>query len=221
MDIPTVCNRGKSVIVQWFVSKEEGTRIENFVLEFKQEGYNVQQAYEGKSTKVMLTGLTDDWIYQFRVLAVNGLGAGEHSEWTSHRTNFATPISSYSDASHPPQACTKTQEFINHLHFAISTRNAAMVEAMLEKCDSYDLHQFWDLIAFAIDSIHLQHQKSKNSADFFIVDDIHHHQPLLAQPHPVHDPQRQHSHQRCVQWDHEAPSHQHVLFQPSWPKSLL
>lgn len=176
MSPPIVTSIGASVIVEWSVdSEEERQNIDSFVLEIKKDGSGVQQAYEGTCSSVRITGLIKGWNYFFRVRAVNTLGSGEVSEFK----NFVPPFADDSGAQSP-----RTQQFVNNLHVAISTRNMAVLECLLERKGDFDLSNFAALLALAKEtastSHHLQYIPENNNFPA-PMSRHHHHPPQNAQ----------------------------------------
>jgi curved DNA-binding protein CbpA len=142
MNPPVVSMKGRLVRINWSLeSKDEEQQVENFVLELKQDGYATQQAYEGNSHHVSISGLTVGWLYHFRVCAVNPKGAGEFSQWSTFK---ATPSSSITELE------AHTQEYINNIHVAVSTRNLDVLEQLLTQAARFDVKsQFSDILALA------------------------------------------------------------------------
>ena len=69
------------------------------------------------------------------------MGAGENSDWKT----FIVPLSPAEDAQSP-----RTQDFVNKLHVAISTRNAISIEALLEQAEAFDMKNFDSLLELAM-----------------------------------------------------------------------
>lgn len=191
MNPPIVRASGAKVIVEWSVASDETEQVESFVLELKQDGYRLQQAYEGTASRISISGLTHDWIYHFRVRAINALGAGEHSEWTQHSSSSLPP--SDDSLSTEKSFSTKTQDFVSDLHVAISSHDILRIEELLEvaaESHSLDLHQFWSLLNLA------SHTVALSPPPPHVYTPIHHawpssqHPPLRGPHSPTRTPLR-------------------------------
>lgn len=147
---PIVRSDGDVVEVEWSLEDEgEEQYIDSFLLELKKDGYGLQQAYDGSSHCVKISDLTKGWTYHFRVRAVNSMGAGENSDWRT----FVVPLSPAEDAQSP-----RTQDYVNKLHVAISTRNAISIEALLEQAEVFDMKNFDSLLELAMATVNSSQQ---------------------------------------------------------------
>lgn len=156
MEPPSVSMKGRLIHVEWSLeNEEEELQAENFLLEFKMDGYAVQQVYEGSSYHVLIEGLTCGWNYHFRICAINPIGAGEFSEWKSFK---AIPTASINELE------AHTQEYVNQLHVAISTYDMDAIEQLLDQAGHFDVKtHFLDLLALAIDTLTHSHSKELNA----------------------------------------------------------